>query len=62
MSVATAATRLFACSFPPIYDREGVDFTLKFLADVAREVPCRELSVVPDGRVVEFVGDEGMAA
>ena len=50
-----AASRLFACSFPPIYDREGVDFTLKFLGEVVQEVPCHELSVVPDERVVEFV-------
>jgi len=52
---ATAATRLFACGFPPFFDRDGLDFTLKFLGDLVAEVPCHELCFAPDNRVVEFV-------
>ena len=52
---ATAATRLFASGFPPFFDRDGLDFTLKFLGDLVAEVPCHELCFAPDNRVVEFV-------
>jgi hypothetical protein len=52
---AEAATRLFACGFPPFHDRDGLDFTLAFLAELATEIPCHELRFVPDRQVVEFV-------
>jgi hypothetical protein len=52
---AAAATRLFACGFPPFHDRDGLDFTLKFLGDLVAEVPCHELCFAPDDQVVEFV-------
>ncbi|TAN40261.1 MAG: hypothetical protein EPN25_08440 [Nitrospirae bacterium] len=52
---AGAATRLFSCCFPPLYDREAVDYTLGFLGQVAQEVPCYELSVFPDERVIGFI-------
>jgi hypothetical protein len=52
---AAAATRLFACSFPPFHDREGLDFTLAFFAGLAAEVPCHELRFAPDRQVVELV-------
>jgi hypothetical protein len=50
-----AVLRFLPCSFIPYYDAEAVDFSLGFLADVAREVPCHELGVVPDERVVNFI-------
>jgi hypothetical protein len=50
-----AAARLFACGFPPFWDREGVDFTLRFFGELAAAVPCRELAFVPDASVVPFV-------
>jgi hypothetical protein len=52
---AAAATRLFACGFPPFHDRDGLDFTLSFFADLAAEVPCHELRFAPDAHVVELV-------
>jgi hypothetical protein len=52
---AAAATRLFACGFPPFHDRDGLDFTLSFFAELAAEVPCHELRFAPDAQVVEFV-------
>jgi hypothetical protein len=53
---ATDATaRLFACSFPPFYSREGLDFTLGFLGEVTKEIPCYELRFVPDQHVVDFI-------
>jgi hypothetical protein len=51
-------SRLFACSFPPFYNRDALDFTLTFLEDVAKNVPCYELKFTPDKRVVEFIKGE----
>ncbi|MDP2156618.1 MAG: hypothetical protein Q8K68_02780 [Nitrospirota bacterium] len=52
---ADTVSRLFTCSFLPFYNREAVDFTLGFLSEIAQEVPCFELSVVPDKNVVKFI-------
>jgi hypothetical protein len=50
-----AALGLSACSFPPFYSREAMEFTLGFVEAVAREIPCYELQFVPDKRLVEFI-------
>ncbi|MBI3912163.1 MAG: hypothetical protein HY320_14685 [Armatimonadetes bacterium] len=50
-----AAARLFTCSFVPFYHRSALEFTLAFYDRVARQVPCCELSFVPDARAVEFI-------
>jgi hypothetical protein len=55
ISEAGAAARLFACAFPPFYDRAGLDFTLSMLDDVMSRVPASELAFVPDSAVVNFV-------
>lgn len=52
---AEAVERLFAFSFPSFYSAEGVNFSLGFLGEVAKAVPCCALSFVPDKRVVEFI-------
>jgi len=52
---AEAAARLFACSFPPFYSREGLDFTLRFLEQAVKSVPCYELRFVPEESVVDFL-------
>jgi hypothetical protein len=51
-------SRLFACSFPPFYNRDALDFTLTFLEDVVKKVPCSELKFTPDKSVVEFIKGE----
>jgi hypothetical protein len=51
-------SRLFACSFPPFYNRDALDFILGFLEDVVKNVPCYELKFTPDKRVVEFIKGE----
>jgi hypothetical protein len=48
-------SRLFACSFPPFYNRDALNFTLAFLEDVVKNVPCYELRFKPDKSVVELV-------
>lgn len=57
MGRAKAATSLIPCSFPPFYIREAMDFVLGFIGEIATSVPCFELGVVPDKRVVEFIMD-----
>jgi hypothetical protein len=51
-------SRLFACSFPPFYNREALNFTLGFLEDVVINVPCYGLKFKPDKSVVEFIQEE----
>jgi len=51
-------SRLFTCSFPPFYNRDALDFTLTFLEDVVKNVPCSELKFTPDKKVVEFIKGE----
>jgi len=55
MKEAEAAARLTACSFPPYYNREAMEFTLGFLSKVVKEALCYELRVLPDKRVIEFI-------
>jgi hypothetical protein len=55
---ADSISRLFVCSFPPFYSGEGIDFTLGFLEDVVKNVPCYELKFIPDKSVVEFIQEE----
>src|SRR3989454_10494216 len=50
-----AITRLLASSFAPLYSRDALAFTLGFFEQVARAVPCHELSFTPDERVVALV-------
>jgi hypothetical protein len=50
-----AAARLFSNAFPTFYNAEGLAFTLEFLDELTKSVPCAELVFVPDGGVVDFV-------
>jgi hypothetical protein len=50
-----AAAGLFACSFPPFYSREGLDFILGFLGEVTKENPCYELRFLPTEEVIDFI-------
>jgi hypothetical protein len=52
---AQAVARLFACSFPPFFSSNGVDFTVSLLADITRLVPFCELGFVPDRSVLDFI-------
>jgi hypothetical protein len=57
-AITKSITRLFTCSFPPFYNRNAIDFTLAFLEDVVKTVPCYELMFTPDKSVVEFIKEE----
>jgi hypothetical protein len=51
-------SRFFSCCFPLFYSRDAVDFTLRFFDNVAKNVPCHELSFVPNKTVVEFLSTQ----
>jgi hypothetical protein len=55
MKKSDAATRLFACSFPPFYSQQGIDFTLTFLSELVQSIPCYELRFLPDRKVLKMV-------
>jgi hypothetical protein len=58
ISKADAVGRLFVCSFPPFYNQEALNFTLRFFEEVVKSIPCYELKFVPDKQVVEFIQGE----
>jgi len=50
-----AASKLLTRSFLPLWDAEGMGFSLDVCARVAGTVPCYELGFVPDHNVIDFV-------
>jgi len=52
---AAASSMLLARAFPPLWDAEGMRFTLDFCARLTAEVPCYELGFVPDRTVLDLV-------
>jgi hypothetical protein len=50
-----AVTRLVACSFPPLYDKKGMEFILDFFSQVTLDTPCYELGFVPEAGVIDFL-------
>jgi len=52
---AESITRFFSCCFPLFYNRDAVDFTLRFFDEVAKSVPCYELGFLPDKTTVRFL-------
>jgi hypothetical protein len=52
-----ATARLIVCSFPPLWDKEGMTLTLDCCAELVQEIPCYELGFVPDTSILDFVQD-----
>jgi hypothetical protein len=52
---ARAASMLLARSFPPLWDSEGMKFTLNFCSELVSAVPCYRLNFKPDESVIDFV-------
>lgn len=55
LGTAQAAARLFARSFPPPWDTEGLEGALDACADTAAAVPAFDLFFRPDRTAVEAV-------
>jgi hypothetical protein len=54
-SGAEAVSMLLARSFPPFWDKEGMAFTVEFCQRLVSEIPCYELTFVPDAGMIDFV-------
>lgn len=50
-----ASSMILTRSFPPIWDANGMSYTLDFLSELTSQVPCYELSFSPDERVRDFM-------
>ncbi len=57
VGVPESAARLFARTFPPLWDRAAIDKVLGTCAAAAAAVPCFELRFKPDASAVEAVED-----
>lgn len=57
MSIAPgrAAAEMFARSFVPHHSHTGLQFTLRFLERVTREIPCSIFKFLPDKSAVEMI-------
>jgi len=54
---AEAVSMLLTRSFPPLWDKKGMDYTLGLLDRMASKLPCYELNFLPDNRIIDFVRD-----
>jgi len=50
-----AVSRLIVCCFPPFWDKNGMQFTLNFCAELTQKISCYELDFVPDKGVLDLV-------
>jgi len=57
VSPIDAISHLMVCSFPTFWDKKGMEFTLKFCAELVQEIPCYELGFVPDESILDLVQD-----
>jgi hypothetical protein len=48
---------LFVCSFPPFWDRCGLEYTLNFCKNLAGQIPCYDLEFTLSEDTVNFLGD-----
>jgi hypothetical protein len=55
LPTAEVTTRLLVRSFPTFYLKRGMEYTLTFISDLTRNVPCYELQFTPDRRAVDEV-------
>jgi hypothetical protein len=52
---AEAVSMLLTRSFPPLWDQNGMDYTLGLLDRMASKLPCYELHFLPDKKIIDFV-------
>lgn len=52
---AQAASMILTRCFPPVWDAEGMAYTLDFLSELTSQVPCYELAFSPDDQVRDFI-------
>ncbi len=52
---AEAVSMLLTRSFPPLWDKEGMNYTLSLLDRMAIRLPCFELGFVPDKSILDLI-------
>src|SRR3990167_259347 len=55
ISISDTVSRLFKCSFPPLWDKKGISSTLKICEDIATSTPAFEFSFTSDDRAFEMI-------
>jgi len=55
ISQSNAAAELFARTFVPFYLKSGIQFSLGFLDQVTRSVPCSTFRFTPAASAVEAI-------
>ena len=53
-SGAEAVSMLLTRSFSPFWDHQGMAFTIEFCHRLADQIPCYELTFVPDAGMIDF--------
>lgn len=52
---AQSVAQFLKCSFPPLWDAAGVEYSMDVFSDLAATVPSRMLSFEPDSSIIDFV-------
>jgi hypothetical protein len=55
MTPSTAVAQMMVRAFPAMWDQEGLEFAVRFLAGLAERVPVRRLQFLPEPSAVECV-------
>ncbi|MEI8173691.1 MAG: hypothetical protein WCH07_09445 [Deltaproteobacteria bacterium] len=50
-----AVSMILTRSFPPLWDQNGMDYTLGLFDRMASTLPCYELHFLPDKNIIDFV-------
>jgi len=54
---AGAVSMILTRCFPPLWDKQGMDYTLGLCHRIVSKIPCYELSFVPGRQILNFVRD-----
>jgi hypothetical protein len=52
---ARSVTQFLKCSFPPLWDVQGMEYSMDVFSDLAAAIHCRMLSFKPDSSIIGFV-------
>ena len=55
LSPSSAVAQMMVRAFPAMWDQEGLDFAVRFLAELSERVPVRRLQFLPEPSAVECV-------
>jgi hypothetical protein len=59
LSSAASVLQMLQCSFPPLWDAAGMEFTMELFERLTSRVSCYELKFRPDESVIEYLKDNG---